>query len=282
MSRVIVARLTAEEDELVRRALEAAGEGRSPADALVLMAESFLANGDGCRPGRSDRRCCTVNVDESVLLGDDEGVAGLESGERDRTGDRSTPCLRCVTRVGASWPERGTDQHQQQAGEHPDVAPRRLVRLRDQGRCRFPGCGEHRYTDVHHLRHRRQGGKHSAANLVTLCWFHHRLVHEGGWGLQLTRWRAPGRHAQWRSSADGRVRLASTCTTAVIERRNRDGGIDIDARTIVPQWYGEGSIWASRSPRSGTRTIRRRSQRRPLREPIPLALIAGVMLARGA
>jgi hypothetical protein len=79
-SEVLVAHLTEEENELVRTAFAAAGEGCSFADALVMMAESFVANDQACRPGR-DRTMVTVNVDERVLLGDDDdGEAKIEGG----------------------------------------------------------------------------------------------------------------------------------------------------------------------------------------------------------
>lgn len=31
--------------------------------------------------------------------------------------------------------------------------------------------------------HWAKGGETKLSNLVTLCWFHHRLVHEGGFGV---------------------------------------------------------------------------------------------------
>ncbi len=58
----------------------------------------------------------------------------------------------------------------------------RAVRIRDGG-CRFPGCGV-RFTDGHHVRHWADGGTTSLANLLSLCVYHHRKLHEGGWKLQ--------------------------------------------------------------------------------------------------
>ena len=55
---------------------------------------------------------------------------------------------------------------------------RRALTARDQG-CRFPGCSFKRYVDGHLVRHWAEGGETKLSNLVTLCHFHHRLVHEG-------------------------------------------------------------------------------------------------------
>ena len=58
---------------------------------------------------------------------------------------------------------------------------RRALRFRDRS-CRFPGCTHTRCVDGHHIRHWANGGETSLDNFVQLCRFHHRLVHEGGYG----------------------------------------------------------------------------------------------------
>ena len=57
-------------------------------------------------------------------------------------------------------------------------AIRRALSCRDKG-CRFPGCSFKRYVDGHHVKHWAHGGETKLSNLMTLCRFHHRLVHEG-------------------------------------------------------------------------------------------------------
>jgi hypothetical protein len=57
-------------------------------------------------------------------------------------------------------------------------ALQRALNARDKG-CRFPGCTHRKYTDAHHIRHWAHGGETKMPNLVTLCRFHHRKVHEG-------------------------------------------------------------------------------------------------------
>jgi hypothetical protein len=62
------------------------------------------------------------------------------------------------------------------------VALRRVIEARDDG-CRFPGCDSRAFHQVHHLMHFADGGATDRDNCLTLCAFHHRLVHEGGWRI---------------------------------------------------------------------------------------------------
>jgi hypothetical protein len=68
----------------------------------------------------------------------------------------------------------------------------RQVRYRDR-ECRFPGCGMRRFTEAHHVRWWRHGGRTDLTNLVLVCSFHHRLVHEHGWSMR----RAADGTVQW-------------------------------------------------------------------------------------
>jgi hypothetical protein len=58
----------------------------------------------------------------------------------------------------------------------------RLLRHRDKA-CAFNGCGRTRGLQAHHVIHWAHGGKTDLDNLVLLCRFHHRMVHEGGYRL---------------------------------------------------------------------------------------------------
>jgi hypothetical protein len=61
---------------------------------------------------------------------------------------------------------------------------RRFLKARDNG-CRFPGCTNTRHVDAHHIKHWAHGGETKPSNLVSLCSFHHRRVHEGGIEVQM-------------------------------------------------------------------------------------------------
>ena len=64
---------------------------------------------------------------------------------------------------------------------------RNAVTLRDQhcqwaGKCHQPASA----CEVHHVRHKKNGGKTSVKDCVLLCWFHHQVViHKWGWTLVL-------------------------------------------------------------------------------------------------
>ena len=59
---------------------------------------------------------------------------------------------------------------------------RRLVEHRDH-HCRFPGCDRSKWLQVHHQQHWADGGPTDLDNLILLCWFHHRFLHEHRWHI---------------------------------------------------------------------------------------------------
>jgi len=73
--------------------------------------------------------------------------------------------------------------------EATDTIPvhlRRAVRRRDR-HCRFPGCDlPAAGCEVHHIVHRKDGGRHTLTNLALLCRFHHLIaIHRWGWQFTL-------------------------------------------------------------------------------------------------
>jgi len=61
---------------------------------------------------------------------------------------------------------------------------RKALEVRDGG-CRFPGCDSRMRTHAHHITPWANGGETALGNLVLLCPFHHRTVHEGGWRVKM-------------------------------------------------------------------------------------------------
>jgi hypothetical protein len=150
--------------------------GARRADALGRIAESFLKHGLAVlSPG--DRQQIIVHVDAQTLR---EGGAGRCEFE-----DGPSMAVETARRIAC---DAGTVHlHEDEAGEPLNIgrrsrtippALRRALKSRDKG-CRFPGCPNTRYVDAHHIHHWAQGGETKLSNLVQLCRFHHRQVHEG-------------------------------------------------------------------------------------------------------
>jgi hypothetical protein len=123
-------------------------------------------------------------------------------------------------------------------------ALRRALEVRDRG-CRFPGCGL-RFTDAHHVKHWADGGETTFQNLLLLCSFHHRLVHEEGWRIE---WWGEGRpmfiDRRGGYHTDGikvpSPELPLDPVGALIED-NRSRGVDPDFYTAGTRWKREADI----------------------------------------
>ncbi len=121
------------------------------------------------------------NTDHSGLL--DESVC-------DTGGTRIAPEV--ARRLGCDAQIRSLIQDAQGAplsvGRESRVVPRRIRRAlnrRDQNRCQFLGCGATRRLHAHHIVHWANGGPTELDNLVLVCNFHHHLLHEHGWTIEV-------------------------------------------------------------------------------------------------
>lgn len=79
------------------------------------------------------------------------------------------------------------------------AAIRRKVFHRDHFACAVPGCRSTQHLDVHHIRHREQGGDHSMKNLMLACFGCHQRHHEG---RLLINGEAPDLEFSWRPEGD--------------------------------------------------------------------------------
>ena len=63
---------------------------------------------------------------------------------------------------------------------------RKAVIMRDKG-CAWPGCNRRPAAcDVHHVKHKKHGGKTSTRDCVLLCQYHHDIcIHRNGWNIEL-------------------------------------------------------------------------------------------------
>ncbi len=149
-------------------------EARSLDALLMLASQSRGADTD------PDRATAVVHIPLAVLT-DDEGQAEFEDG---------TPMLAetarrllCDARLQINIED---DQDSViGVGRTTRTIPAwlaRPLRKRDNG-CRYPGCARTRWIHFHHLVHWAHGGPTDLDNLISLCLFHHRLVHEDGWKI---------------------------------------------------------------------------------------------------
>jgi hypothetical protein len=115
----------------------------------------------------------------------------------------------------------------------PTAALRRAARERDKCRCRFPGC-ESRRVDLHHIQYWSHGGRTKLTNLVSLCKYHHMLVHERGYLIAAAR---DGTFAFYRS--DGTAIPSSPALPQIYGTIENCHDADITPETIIPPWYGE-------------------------------------------
>ena len=245
-------RLTPEQGERLQQALDHAGENcprddnESPAmrraDALESLAEGFLADvaragSSGDRSGTSGGDRCTLHIHTRV---DDLREAGDVSAETQRR-------QACDCGV-VHWLENDRGEALDIGRRSRNITPaiRRALEHRDGG-CSFPGCTtgcrnggtSKRHVDAHHIVHWADGGETKLGNLVLLCRYHHRLVHEGGYRVTLTedgekRFRHPD-GSPLTAAPDTRFRG----NVFTLWARHRLAKLNIGPKTLPPDWRGE-------------------------------------------
>ena len=149
------------------------------ADALVRMAQGYSSQADS---NSADRFMVHVHTDMETLRADGlNDQAELEDG--------GNICAETARRVSCDaglvhWLDSSEGEPLSIGRKSRTIPPaiRRALQRRDGG-CRFPGCTCSRFVDAHHIQHWADGGETAMENLVLLCRHHHRLVHEGGFGL---------------------------------------------------------------------------------------------------
>jgi len=152
------------------------------ADALAMVAESFLAHGVLEVRG-TDANQIVVHVSEETLRTKKAGCCEIEDG----------PSIAAETARRFGCDASVLFMVENDDGEPLNVgrktrtisAPmRRVLNARDKC-CRFPGCSNKRWLDAHHIDHWANGGETKLSNLLSLCRFHHRALHEGGFRIEV-------------------------------------------------------------------------------------------------
>jgi hypothetical protein len=252
----------------------------------MLLAQSYLATGPASRNGGDDYRAVihadadlvepAVGVTSENSVGSGAPRCHLDRGQMitQATIERiwcDTAASRVVVRNGTL--EIETDNTRTISG-----ALRRALRLRDK-HCRFPGCSSER-ADAHHVRWRSKGGPTVLENLILLCRFHHRLVHE--YGYQVCR--GPDGEIRFydvqRRQLHNRSALVDASPRRDISLVNADHGVSVDALTITPHWCGDrlnlayavSTLLPPERPRAGVATAVQSERPRedvPSRPPAP-------------
>ena len=269
----VEARLHPEEAALLMQAIDvarrAAWRQRTPADvsaetpppalaradALVLLAETFLSSAAGDGAARVERAVpveLVVHVAEAALTVDvADSDAPSIGGAPDLTHHHAT--LADGTAITIATAQRlACDAAVVRVTEDADgdvctltrrtrrisTTLRRALRLRDDG-CRFPGC-TNRITDAHHVRPWARGGATTLANLCSLCRRHHRIVHEHGYRIERA---ADGELCFFRRDGSAVPTIDARLPRAVdalgaLRQANAARDVVIDADTAFPRWDG--------------------------------------------
>jgi len=185
----VTVELPIEAGELIEKALDKARDdaclevpdlvdtswSKRQADAFVTMLKEYLQDTAPETRSSSDNYLVNIHVDQSALAGE--------------VGRSSVP-IETVKRLccdGQTVVMTETkDGEPLSIGRKSRVVPKgieRAVRARDRNVCRFPGCCNKRFVDIHHIEHWANGGETAVEQLMLLCSKHHTLVHEGGFRI---------------------------------------------------------------------------------------------------
>jgi hypothetical protein len=161
--------------------------GQRRADALVDLCRRKAG---GSATGAGPRPHLVIRASLDTLL----GTPGAPAGELEVGGSvpvetvRRLACDAAISRITGRGELEAEISH---AARSTPAPTRRAVEARDRT-CVAGGCDRPpQWTDCHHLQHWTHGGPTILSNLVLLCRRHHRMVHEGGWGLRRAE------HGRW-------------------------------------------------------------------------------------
>jgi hypothetical protein len=157
------------------------------ADAFMGLIRLGRSGGaDGAGAGAVDSPYFVVVHAPIAALLDETGNESELAGDLERGGLISTEAVRrvaCDATISlAVDDELGHTMYEGRARRDPSGPQHREVRRRDR-HCRFPGCGNVVFCNVHHIDEWKPGGVTDLDNLVLLCVHHHGLVHSKQWTM---------------------------------------------------------------------------------------------------
>jgi hypothetical protein len=168
-------------DAWVRRVPD---EGKTPLDQrrcdgfMEIMASGGVAT--------TSRYFVVAHVPLAALV-DETGATDL-GGELERDGlidGETVRRLACDATIAVAVDDDvGHTMYEGRAKRFPTDAQRREVMRRDR-HCRFPGCTNVTFTDVHHIEPWKLGGRTDLPNIVLLCRHHHQgVMHRNEWSMK--------------------------------------------------------------------------------------------------
>jgi hypothetical protein len=164
-----------------------------------------------------------------------DGEARLDNGVSITTSTAER--LACDSRVQTLITDRtGNPLYLGRTSRTVSAAQRDALTIRDNHTCQFPGCEHRKFLHAHYIRHWLHGGPTDIDNLVLICGFHHRLMHDHRYtavlrGTHLRVWRHDGSEVTAQYPAPAIDRL--TADQALLTEHGTA------AESIVPIWSGE-------------------------------------------
>jgi hypothetical protein len=202
--------------------------GARMADAVLVALQAAVAAGGSDSTG-ADRDTLVVHLDgEAMASGAAQAMevpvpVDTPHGPLPAMSRRALQRMACEAGLVLVTTDRsGTPVDVGRKERRLSTALRRALLARDRS-CRFPGCGARRHLHGHHIWHWADGGPTDLDNLVVLCSFHHRYVHDHDIGIRLR----PGTAHEFRHP-DGR-RIART--RPLTPDGDREGGAWNEADT---------------------------------------------------
>ncbi len=237
------------------------------ADALRWLAEHFLSRPPELNrtSNNADRYQVVVHIDQTLLSETPATSVSPDINRPERCELESGPRLAAETARRLACGStlvgmvEGADRTPVDVGRRTRSIPpslQRALKARDGG-CQFPGCTHTLYVEGHHVHHWADGGATRLDNLVLLCRFHHRLIHEGGFSVEICRGRKET-HANVDASTTGpttrflfrrpdgtriggagRFRGIVAGHPDALSTFHREHGPPIDTHTCRSRWGGE-------------------------------------------
>jgi hypothetical protein len=171
------------------RARKIPSDGETPWDQR--LCDAFLELIRTSVPGASGRATTAspfvvvVHAPLAALV-EEDGEHSVLAGALERDGFISVETVQEVacdaTMVIGVDDDVGHTMYEGRARRFTTDAQRREVTRRDR-HCRFPGCTNVTFTNVHHIEPWKPGGRTDLDNLALVCVHHHHLVHRKVWTM---------------------------------------------------------------------------------------------------